>query len=442
MSKTLPPSLGTTFNAPKEFLDIRKSLLTNSASTKTQDAIIVISDGHVPAFMMTSALIHLASYDGLWLAPPHTKAAAYLRLDNSTPLTVAEATLNDTYDDLGCDTPLNNASNASNAGNMQLRSHAGGTTTAGTAPSAAPEPTNATSRKRPSTSLIERAAKIRQDAEMALLTRYNDAARLIFAQLRYHLSDAAATTLEANADWTAAQLNNDLVRAWHTFTEVALFKYTPKRTFAETLLYALHTSDEYRLSFCDSWATFTSRWISAKTLLNYADHSIPESKIVHHFAAALVGDTAYAEVMLQLRNEDNRYTIPVEALTKARSSLGCAIEYAEYAKTRSDTLFKQAGPTVYFTAPHRPPPTVMTITVPDASADTRDSRATKQCRFHLLTKCKYGDLCSRMHGADDRRFANGKLRPEYVKRVKESVAAWKLARVQNPADNPLLPQSN
>ena len=149
--------------------------------------------------------------------------AAYPRRDVNRPFTVGHAMLDDTYDNLEGD------NNASAASNMQLRSAAGSTTTAGTALPTTSELTTGVprNRKRPPSTLLEKAAKIRQDAEMTLLTRYNDAARLIFAQIRYHLSDAAATTLEANAEWIEAQLHNDLVRAWHAFIEVAL---SPRRS--------------------------------------------------------------------------------------------------------------------------------------------------------------------------------------------------------------------
>ncbi len=100
-------------------------------------------------------------------------------------------------------------------------------------------------------------------------------------------------------------------------------------------------------------------------------------------------------------------------VTLARNSLTHAIEYAEHAKLRYDSLLKPRGPTVYFSSAVTPK--VLTLNLPPG----------RLCRFK---KCKYGDECSRMHGEDDPRFVNGIAKPEYAAGIKKSIAAWKLKK--------------
>lgn len=417
MSATLPPALETTFDNPKQFLDLRKRLISCSATTKTQAAIGTISELVAPGFLMNSALLHLTLPDGYWLAPPHVKCShkADARRDHANPFTVADALLHTTYDEheVGSE---GHSDSATAAAITSVGNDIVGGYTEGPPPDLTNAAFSTSSRKRVPNALLERAAKIRQDSDAVTLVRYEEAVRLIIAQIRYNLSEAANTTLGAMTTWNDALLDNDLVRAWHIFTEVALFKNSPKRQFTERLMHALWSSDEYKLSHCDCWATFASRWISARVLLQLSDPTIPDSQIIHHFAAALAGDPSYAEVMLRLRDDDDRYSTPVANLTLARNSLSHAIEYAEHAKLKSDTLFKARGPTVYFSSTIVSAPSAPKV----LTLGNRPNATTPLCRFR---DCRFGDACSKMHGEDDPRFVKGVIKPEYVARVNESLEA-------------------
>ena len=436
MSFSLPPALGTSFDDPKQYLELRKRLITCSATTKTQAAIGTISELVVPNFILNSTLMHLALPDTLWLAPPHIKCPhkADAKRDYANPFTIADAMLHATYDTfvsepMELDTlPLSDSATSSAGSTLQSNAIDAAVTANPTS--------SAGSRKRVSAipaTLLEKAAKIREESDTAALTKYGDASRLIIAQIKYNLSEAANTTLEAMVKWNEAQLDNDLLRAWYVLTEAALFKNSSKRLFTERLEHALWNSDEYKLSHCDCWATFSSRWLSARVLLQLSDPTIPESRIVHHFAAALAGDPAYADVMLRLRDDDDRYAAPVASLTLARVSLIHAIEYAEHAKLRSDTLFKAKGPAVYFSS------TVVTIPKVFALGNRPDS--TPLCTFRV---CHFGDACSRRHGEEDPRFVNGVVKPEFADRIRKSLEASKRKREQRlkeeQAKNPLKPE--
>ena len=274
---------------------------------------------------------------------------------------------------------------------------------------------------------------------------YGQYARAIpyaLATIKSHLSEEMLTTMEQDDQWNEAVAFGDLVRTWYLLTEATLFHTQTRSTFVDGLIAALRSSNEYKLEHCGNWSVFTSRWLTARRLLLIADPHISESILVHHLTGALSADPIYSVVRMQLRQTDNQFVTSPPGVILARNSVVTALNLIGQARTTA-LSFESGKHAVYCTSSGRatstpaPPAQLETrlLAIEAATAATKIlitglgmNRDKNFCKFFsTANKCKFGDACSKMHGKDDPRFVQGKLKPQYAAAVAASLEASKAA---------------
>ncbi len=156
------------------------------------------------------------------------------------------------------------------------------------------------------------------------VAEYLSAIPSIIGIMLNHLSLRTRAALQSNTTWTAATLRRDLVCAWYTLIDVALFSSTSRSRHIHNIQQELQSEAFHLRNFNDNLLDFNIAWANKLKCLQLCDPNYQQTLIVQHYASAVV-QTPDRDIIM-LFNSDSLHLIdttphPSLVTTEARNDL-------------------------------------------------------------------------------------------------------------------------